>query len=351
MVTVELACKARQLPLAECVKDASMRMDRIDDADASEAAEGGNGRGRPPADLPGSEDSLSRAESRRGALAANEKPASARPETDTSGPEAYAKRLDTPLADGRPTPREFLRGFRPAEGGLPEVGEREAGDYIARYVGERPWLAGAKDCDPVVQRVLAALDLGQGHALERHEGYADDERLQRRVTALEDPAQLDPLKRAAGIDGCRPGDRAHGCGATATAIQDPTAFAVAIACGIRHPDVLHALRTPYARNVRPDKVQVPIEDLLGADGHEYCSGYVLTPVGGSLPAAQDCRTAWLDAKNHPEREPDVSPPRCTPVHSFAGGTIEYLFRATRAKDGYEISTMYVEPSDSALRGG
>jgi hypothetical protein len=330
-----------------------MGMDRIDGADTGETTEGRAGMEHPPADLPGSEGSLSRAESRRGALAANEKPTPACPETglDAHEPEPYAKRLDIPVADDQPTPREILRGFRPAEGSLPEVSEREAGDHIARYAGERPWLACAKDCDPVVQRVLVALDLGQGHALERHEGYADDERLRRRVTELEDPAQLDPVKRAAGIDGCRPGAQDHRCGVAATAIQDPAAFAMAVARGIRHPDVLHALRTPYAHNVRPDKVQVPIEELLGADGHEYCSGYVLAPVGGSLLAAQDCRTAWVDAKNNPEREPDVSPPRCTPVRSFAGATIEYLFRATRARDGYEISTMYVEPPDSALRGG
>jgi hypothetical protein len=59
----------------------------------------------------------------------------------------------------------------------------------------------------------------------------------------------------------------------------------------------------------------------------------------------------IPEKNDPERDPDVSPPRCAPVRTFAGATIEYLFRATRARDGYEISTMYVEPPDSAFRGG
>jgi hypothetical protein len=87
------------------------------------------------------------------------------------------------------------------------------------------------------------------------------------------------------------------------------------------------------------------------DGHKYCSGYVLERVGGSLSAAQDCRSAWVDAKSDPDREPDVPSPRCAPVGDFAGATIEFFFRATRAKDGYEISTTYVEPPDSALRGG
>jgi hypothetical protein len=342
-------------------KDALMMIDRVDGADTGEPAERQADNEHVPADVPGSEGPLSRAGSRIGAIAANgenERPEPVHPETvdgekgpDDRLPPPYAKWLDTPIADNQPTLREVLCRFAPAEAGLSEVTEREAADYIAQNSRERPWLACLKECDPAVQRILVALDQGQGHALERHEGYADDDRLQRRVTALEDPAQLDPIKREAGIDGCKPGERDHRCGAVATAIQDPVAFATAVARGIEHPDVQNALRTPYANGVHPDKVRIPIEDLLGVDGHKYCSGYVLERVGGSLSAAQDCRSAWVDAKSDPDRESDVPPPRCAPVADFVGATIEFFFRATRAKDGYEISTTYVEPPDSALRGG
>jgi hypothetical protein len=242
-------------------KDAFMMIDRVDGADTGEPAERQADGEHVPADVPGSEGPLSRAGSRIGAIAANgenERPEPVRPGTvdgkkgpDDRLPPPYAKWLDTPIADNQPTLREVLCRFAPAEAGLPEVTEREAADYIAQNSRERPWLACLKECDPAVQRILAALDQGQGHALERHEGYADDDRLQRRVTALEDPAQLDPIKRAAGIDGCKPGERDHRCGVVATAIQDPVAFATAVARGIEHPDVQNALRTPLCQRRTP----------------------------------------------------------------------------------------------------
>ncbi|HEY0541180.1 MAG TPA: hypothetical protein VGD53_22615 [Actinoallomurus sp.] len=310
------------------------RVDGAAGADVEGAAERQSDDRPTPADSLETEDGLSRADSRIGALAANEKPV----------PQPYAKRLDTPIADEQPTPREVLDGFAPAKAGLPEVTEEEAADYIAQNVDDRPWLGLAKGCDPPVQRILVALDQGQGHALERHEGFADDDKLQRRVTALEDPAQLDPEKRAAGIDGCKPGNKDHACGDTATAIQDPDAFAVIFARGVEHPDVQRALRTPFDPKKVPQGVSLTIEDLLGADAHRYCSGYRLEPVGGSKEAGQDCRSAWVEAKRRPDREPDVPDPRCAPIESFEGATVKYFFRPNRDRDGYEIATMYVEPT-------
>ncbi|MGI5226444.1 hypothetical protein [Actinoallomurus sp. CA-142502] len=322
-----------------------MGMDRIDGTDTGETTEGRAGTERPPADLPGSEDSLSRAESRRGALAANEKPTPAGPETavDAYEPEPYAKRLDIPIADDQPTPREILRGFRPTEAGLPEIGEGRAAEYIAENADRRPWLAQAKDCDPAAMRVLVAMDMGQGHALERHEGHADDERLQRRVTGFQDPAQLDDAKRFAGIDGLKPGNRPHRCADTATAIQDPEAFATAFARGVRHPSVRDALETPFVAGKVPQGVALTVEDLLGVGGHRYCSAYALEPVDGSLDEALRRRADWVTAKRTSNQDSDVPEPTCVPVEIRDDAKIKFYFRPNRDMNGYEISTMYVEP--------
>jgi hypothetical protein len=362
-----------------------MAVDRVDsgvDAEAEKAAERRPEDTQPPPDQPGAEGVLSRSDSRKGAIAANEKPAATDPaisesEVAASGegerkvadsttvsaateaidrengepggfetseaPRPYAERLDAPIDDDQPTPREVLRRFSPMDAGLPEVTEEEAAEYIDQNADDRPWLASAKDCDPSVQRVLVAMDQGQGHALERHEGFADDEKLQRRVTALEDPAQLDDDKRAAGIDGCKPGNKDHKCGDTATAIQDPTAFATVFSRGIEHPDVQYALQTPFEPGKVPRGVNVEIEHLLGPDAGRYCSGYRLEPVGDSKEAGQDCRSAWVEAKGRLDREPDVPDPICTPIENFHGAAVKYLFQPTLERDGYEVSTMYVEP--------
>jgi hypothetical protein len=336
-----------------------MVVNRVDGATGAEA-EGGPDRqagdGLAPEDRPGTEGALSRADSRMAALAANERPAPASaPESETAdlgrgeAPQPYAKRLDTPIADDQPTPREVLDRFEPGKAGLPEVTEQEATEYIAQNAARHPWLACAKDSDPAVQRILASMDQGQGHALERHEGFADDDKLQRRVTALEDPAQLDPAKRVAGIDGCKPGDRKHACAGVATAIQDPDAFATAFARGVEHPDVQDALRAPFEPQVRPPHVSLPLEEVLGAGGHESCSGYQLAPVEGSLDKARRNRTAWVNAQADQETGPAA--PRCVSVDSFEGATIEFFFRATRARDGYEVATMYVEPRPARSQEG
>lgn len=318
-----------------------MVVDRVDGANNGETAERPARGEQVPVDHPGSEDSLSRAESRLAALAANEKPPETAVDEREQVPQPYAKRLDIPIADDQPTPREVLDRFAPADAGLPEVTEWEAADHIARHGGERPWLACAKGCDPAVQRVLVALDLGQGHALERHEGYADDEKLQRRVTALEDPAQLDPAKRAAGIDGCKPGDRDHRCADTATAVQDPAAFATMFARAIEHPDAREVLRRPFDPHANPPRVAIPIEELLGPDGHQYCRGFRLLPVGGEIRAAMDCRDSWVDSRAN-GRDPDVPDPGAECVESFDGGKVQFFFRAGALRDGYEVSTMFVE---------
>ncbi|MEV5709984.1 hypothetical protein [Actinoallomurus sp. NPDC052274] len=315
-------------------------------------------RGTAPPDRPGDEDSPTRAQSRAGAAAANAEAGTR--EADAVTPDGQGNSdgpgesradpvdpssviwLDMPLADDRQTPRELLRKFDPADAGLSAVSVAEAQTYLSQNADARPWLESAKDADPVVQRVLVAMDQGRGHALQRHEGFANDERLQRRVSALEDPAQLDAEKRAAGIDGCKPGNADHRCGNNATAIQDPVVFATAFVKGTEHPDVRKALDKPFESGVCPEKVSIPIADVLGRDGHRHCVGYQIEPVEGSLDAARANRADWV----HSVRaggNPSVPEPKSVPVNSFEGGLVEYFFRPNRARDGYEIATMYVEP--------
>jgi hypothetical protein len=256
-------------------------------------------------------------------------------------------RLDTPIAEGQPTPRQVLEHFEPQQAGLSDV---DPADYIARNAADRPWLASARDLDPAVQRVIAAVDQGQGHFLERHGSFVDNAKLYDRVTRLADPAQLDPAKRALAIDGYAPGDREHRCPDTATSIQDPIAFATAFAGAVGHPDVQAALRTPFDPDRRPGRVSLPIADLLGPDGHRYCAGYRLEPVGGSLEAALDCRAAWLDAMRS-GRTPEVPEPRAVPIETFEGGTVEVFFQPNATGDGYEVATMFVDPPAPAPQEG
>jgi hypothetical protein len=160
----------------------------------------------------------------------------------------------------------------------------------------------------------------------------------RRVAYLEDPAQLDPAKRAAGIDGLKPDGQLHRCGSIATRITDPEAFAMAIARGVEHPDVRAALETKFKDKHAPAQVVLPIADLLGSDGHRYCTGWQLDAAGGSVKAVREQRDAWARNADGPE-------PRIRPVETFDSGTIIFMFGPNRARNGYEIVTMYVNPPD------
>jgi hypothetical protein len=228
-----------------------------------------------------------------------------------------------------------LVSFEPRRAGLPEVSIKDATAYLDKHHMERPWLSVARHCPPEVQRVFAALDQGGGHAHIRHEGWVTEEMNECRVRNLEDPAQLDPAKRVAGVDGVKVGDKPHRCGSIATRITDPQAFATAFARGIEHPDVQAALDSP---GPVPRPVSLPISDVLGDDGHKFCSGWRLEPVNGSILEAMANRAAWV-AGNH-----DVLEPRTRPVETFEGGTVTYVFRAS-AEGDHEISTMYVDPPD------
>jgi len=228
-----------------------------------------------------------------------------------------------------------LVSFEPRRAGLPDVSIKDATAYHDKHHTERPWLSVARDSPPEVQRVFAALDQGGGHAHIRHEGWVTEEMNECRVRDLEDPAQLDPAKRLAGVDGVKVGNQPHRCGSIVTRIMDPEAFATAFARGIEHPDVRAALDSP---GPVPRPVSLPISDVLGDDGHKFCSGWRLEPVSGSMLEAMANRAAWVAGYR------DVPEPGTQPVETFEGGTVTYVFRA-RTGGRHEISTMYVDPPD------
>jgi hypothetical protein len=184
-----------------------------------------------------------------------------------------------------------------------------------------------------VQRVIVALDQGGGHAHIRHEGWVTEEMNERRVKNLEDPAQLDPDKRRARIDGLKSGNQPHRCGGIATPITDPEAFVITFVRGVEHPDVRAALDSS---GPVPRPIELPISEIVGEDGHKFCSGWRLDPVNGSMDQARANRNAWATGdRSGPE-------PPAQPVQTFEGGTVTFVFRPN-AVGTYEISTMYVNP--------
>lgn len=239
---------------------------------------------------------------------------------------------------------ELLRQFEPGRAGLPEIGDRDAAAYIEARCGDRPWLTAAQGCSPEVQRVFAALDQGGGHAHIRHEGWVTEEMNRRRVAYLEDPAQLDLVKRGAGIDGLKPDDRAHQCRQVAARITDPGLFAVAFARGIEYPAVRAALESSFDPDVKPRPVQLPISELLGADGHRYCTGWRLEPVDGSMNAARRARKAWI-AASADHGPSDLIEPTARPVETFEHGTVVFVFGHRSDGGGYEVITMYPRPPE------
>jgi hypothetical protein len=242
-------------------------------------------------------------------------------------------------------PRAELARFDPERAGLPPVSLDAAATYVAEHRTARPWLTAIDAASPEARRILAAADAGGGHGHIRHEGWVTEEANMRRVAYLEDPAQMDAGKRCLGIDGLRQNDRRHRCASTATRITDPDAFATAFARGVESPEVRAALSTPYDQDRRPDPVRVPIADLLGKDGHKYCTGWRLEPVDGSMRTAQTNRDAWLAARAE-GRQPDVPEPMARPVPTFEGGAIIFVVGHNKTRDGYEIVTMYPRSEDN-----
>jgi hypothetical protein len=235
-----------------------------------------------------------------------------------------------------PSDRGALERFEPSRAGLPEVSLADAATYIEEHQADRPWLAPARECSPEAQRVIVALDQGQGHAHIRHEGWPTEEMNERRVRKLEDPAQLDQVKREARIDAFKAGDQLHRCGGIATRITDPETFATGFARGVERPEVRAALDSS---GPVPKPVTLSISDVLGEDGHRFCSGWRLDPVNGSMDQARANRNAWA-AGDQSGPEPQVRP-----VETFEGGTVTFTFRPSMV-GGYEVNTMYINPPEN-----
>jgi hypothetical protein len=240
---------------------------------------------------------------------------------------------------------EAVGRFEPRRAGLPEVSAGDAAAYLDARQAERPWLAAARDRSPEVQRLFAALDQGGGHAHIRHEGWITEEMSRRRVAYLEDPAQLDPVKRAARIDGLKSPEEPHRGRDASSRITDPDVFAAAFARGVEHPAVRAALDTKFVPGRVPRAVSLPISDVLGPDGHRYCMGWRLQPVEGSMNVARATRAAWINARGTEGPEPDVRTAR-----TFEGGAIVFAFAPNGAADGYEVVTMYPRPRAGEQRG-
>lgn len=240
-------------------------------------------------------------------------------------------------------PRAELGRFAPERAALPPMGLDAAASYVEQHRTARPWLTTADAASPETRRILAAADAGGGHSPIRHEGWVTEEASMRRVAYLEDPAQLDPGKRHLGIDGLRPNDQPHRCASTSSRITDPDAFATAFARGVEHPKVREALDMPFDPGGKPRNVTVPIADLLGPEGHRYCTGWRLDPVDGSMKTAQANRDAWLAARAE-GREPDVPEPQVRPVPTFEGGVITFFFERNNAERRYEIASMFPQPA-------
>ena len=244
---------------------------------------------------------------------------------------------------------EVVRRFDARRAGLAEVSTRDAVAYLDARQAERPWLAAARDRSPEVQRLFAALDQGGGHGHIRHEGWVTEEMSRRRVAYLEDPAQLDPAKRAAAIDGLKSPETFHRCRAASSRITDPDAFAVAFARGIEHPTVRAALDAKFTPAQVPRPVSLSIGDLLGPDGYRYCTGWRLQPVEGSMNAAREHRAAWIEARGQ-GREAVGPEPEARAAGTFAGGTVVFAFAPNDARDGYEVVTMYPRPRRDERQG-
>src|SRR3984957_5522441 len=97
--------------------------------------------------------------------------------------------------------REELGRFDLRRAGLPDMSIESAAKYIAEHRDARPWLAMPDHASPEARRIIAAMDAAGGHAHIRHEGWVTEDANRRRVTYLEDPAQLEPGKRSLGVDG------------------------------------------------------------------------------------------------------------------------------------------------------
>ena len=239
--------------------------------------------------------------------------------------------------------RAELARFDLKRAGLPDMSVESAAKYIEEHRASRPWLAMTDRACPEARRIIAALDAADGHAHIRHEGWVTEEANRSRVAYREDPAQLDPERRHAGIDGLRENDKGHRSGDVTTRITDPDAFATAFIRGVEHPRVREALDRPTGSSKWPGEVAIPISDLLDPDDCRLCTGWRLEPVDGNIDTARQNRSDWVTARAA-GRKPDVPEPRAAPVSTFRGGEIVFAFAPNDSEKRYQVVTMFPRPA-------
>lgn len=274
-------------------------------------------------------------------------PPASPPDKSSRGEARMAELLDLVRPD-RDGSGNALRSFEPTRAGLPDLSTTDAKKYLdAVDRSRRPWLASADHAGNDTQRIIAAVDRGEGHFLQRHEGHAAGERGRARVELLQDPANADEASRKAADDAYKidPAGRPqrHVCGADSTCIKDPELFARAVERVARHPHVRSVLDHDYDPQYRPTPVKMPIADILGKDGHEHCEGYRLSAIDGSVGKAQQNRAEWVKA--HREgRTTEAIEPTSEKIESFEGGSLMCMFTAKNDRSGYTVLTLFPRPA-------
>lgn len=260
--------------------------------------------------------------------------------------EASAESQQQADGQGKPprfeVPHEELGRFDLKRVGLPDFSIDSAAKYVEQHRASRPWLAMTDGASPEARRIIVAMDAAGIHPHIRHEGWMSEEANRRRVACREDPAQLDPEKRARSIDGLRQNDHRHRCAAIATRITNPDAFATAFVRGAGHPEVRKALDMTFNPADKPETVMVPIADLLGPNGHSHCTGWQLKPIDGSMDVAYKSRNAWV-VNRADGGKPDACEPETQPVSTFEGGVITFIFAGNETERRYGIATMCPDP--------
>lgn len=269
--------------------------------------------------------------------------------------------------EGSLTARHFLEGFDPvrvnrSDGdgrGTPEASEtpetpdapetpERIRELIAAQVAGRPRLASLESQEPCVQRVYAAFGGSGFHGAERHEGSLDDQDHLLRLVERQDPAQSDESRRVRGIDAFKRGNGKHVCAESSTSICDPVAYAVALARGIDHPAVRAALDARHDPPRRPHYVHVPIVELLGESGDQFCHGHQL--VGEDPREAVKERDVWAKSGWKGKPRDDLCPPQTERITTFRGGVIEFRIGHNAARDSYELISMFPRPRRDRIEG-
>jgi hypothetical protein len=256
--------------------------------------------------------------------------------------------LDDEVDDGL-TARRILEEFDPRRANRPDVDPDEAVAHVARWAREQPRLEPLTRQERCVQRVYAVFGQGAFHGTERHEGAMDDQDHLLRLVERQDPAQTDDERRARGIDAFKKGRGKHVCADSSTSIGDSVAYAVALARGVDHPNVRAALEARHDPPKRPYYVHVPIVELLGENGHEFCTGYQL--VGDDPRQAVKERDAWAKAGWRGRPRDGLRPPDVERIATFVDGVIEFRFEHNAARDGYELISMFPRPCRTDPDGG